>query len=289
MGVLQMGFMIPTSSLTLFISLSQIWTIHGRSIEVVQSLREFDFASGNFGEALDTVTSKFLDTDLFWTEDSCLNLPISDRNWVVDRIEYNPSNVNPEFRWFLKDIIVFPGLDCKTRYYSAAAPPIKINIENLNELSTAPAWLQERNYPYYGKTYTPTVKPGDITVEDPKKLLGRPMNAKEMAEAAWEKGKGYLEAKAKSLRDQENATQEIMSEKDRRVLEIEALREFSKLETVTYDIWPQYQFFGQASILLEWDWRVFHVSSEEEWTNQGSVKGKMPPVDGGEFVDEDSD
>ncbi|KAF3318618.1 hypothetical protein TWF173_006639 [Orbilia oligospora] len=287
MGVLSRGFTAAVSPLSLIFSLLQILVIHGRSIEVVQSLREFDLKSGHYGEVLDTITAKFLDKDLAWTRDSCLNLPISDKKWVVDRITYKPSDANPDFRWFLQYIVVFSGFNCKTNYHGAAAPPIRIDIENIEEPSAVPLWLQRQNYPYFGMIADPVVEKGTIKIKDPYKLLGRPMTAEEKAEASWAKGRGYLEKlKSQSLKEKERQTRE-MSEEEKEVLEIEARREFLKLEPVEYDIWPDYQFFGQASIRLVHDDELFHVTPDEEWTNRGDLGEELVPViTGGDFVDE---
>ncbi|KAK6512282.1 hypothetical protein TWF481_001172 [Arthrobotrys musiformis] len=292
MGASSLRSVAAVPSFPLLLFLSQLWTspVHGRSIEVVQSRRKFDLAHGQFGEVIDSITSRFLDTDPDWTKKSCLNLPVADKEWSVDWIGYNPSNVNPEFRWFLKSIVIFSGFDCKTTYHGAPPPPVRIDIENLDEIASVPAWLQARNYPYFGITYDPVVDPGTVTIQDPEQLLGRPMTAQEKAEAQWEKEQGYLETlRAQALRQREASFREILSESEEEILEMEALREFSKLETTRYDIWPQYQFFGQASIRLEWDMEVFHVNSEEEWTNRFDLGEEIVPITGGDVVDENSD
>ncbi|KAF3090280.1 hypothetical protein TWF706_009916 [Orbilia oligospora] len=237
MGVLSKGFTAAVSPLSLIFSLSQILAVHGRSIEVVQSLREFDLKA--------------------------------------------------DFRWFLQYIVVFSGFNCKTNYHGAAAPPIRIDIENIEEPSAVPPWLQRQNYPYFGMIADPVVEKGTIKIKDPYELLGRPMTAEEKAEASWVKGQGYLEKlKSQSLKEKERQTRE-MSEEEKEVLEIEARREFLKLEPVEYDIWPDYQFFGQASIRLVHDDELFHVTSDEEWTNRGDLGEELVPViTGGDFVDE---
>ncbi|KAK6333278.1 hypothetical protein TWF718_011098 [Orbilia javanica] len=284
MGAPLLGSMAVVSPLSLLFLLSNFWAIHGRSIEVTQSRRNFDLAKGEFGEVIETITSKFLDTDRAWTKDSCLNLPISNKQWVVDRIDYNPSKVNPDSRWFLKSIVLFSGFNCKTTYHGAPPPPIRIDIENVEELETVPAWLQVKNYPYFGMTYDPVVDPGSIKIHDPEKLLGRPMTIDERMEADWKKGQGYLEMLgAENLRRQGKTIDELMSEEDQEILEMEALREFSKLETTQYDVWPRYQFFGQVSIRLEWDMELFHVSSDEEWMNRFDLGEEIVPATGGSF------
>ncbi|KAK6349066.1 hypothetical protein TWF730_009826 [Orbilia blumenaviensis] len=266
--------------------------VEGRSLEVIQSRRQFDLAKGGFGGPLETRLTKFLDTEPEWTEAGCLDLPISDKTWVVDRIDYNPSNVNPDFRWFLKSIVLFPGPNCKTTYHGAPPPPIRIDIENFDDLSSAPSWLQERNYPYFGITYDPEVDPGTVTILDPQKLLGRPMSIKEKLDAMWDKGFGYLEKLEAEEADREqrvNFDELAISPRKRQELEVEARRTMSKLETTQYDIWPQYQFFGKVSIRLEWDKEVFHVDPNEEWTNRIDLGEETITGYAGSFIDGISD
>ncbi|KAK6526981.1 hypothetical protein TWF281_010178 [Arthrobotrys megalospora] len=281
------------SFLLLVLSLSQVSITHGRLLEVFQSQRNFDQKKGELGGILESTSTKFYDTDPALTEDGCLNLPISDRKWTVDGIEYTPSNVNPDHRWLLKYIVIVPGADCKVNSDEPQPPPIKINIENVRDLDSAPAWLQEDNNPYFGIAYDPNVDPGTVKIRGSKNLLGVPMTDKEKFQVEWEKTQGYLEnLAAEKLSEEEMAAQDEphkMTVYERRRLELEARRTMLKFETVRYDLWPEYQFFGPVSIKLSWSDRLFHVEPGEEWRNRNQIGEEVILATGGDWVDETSD
>ncbi|KAK6538860.1 hypothetical protein TWF694_010420 [Orbilia ellipsospora] len=254
--------------------------------------------------ALEHKYTEFTDYGTEWTSTFCANLPIDDPSWYVESIDYTPDDINPEFRWFLKSVVIFSGRDCQMPVRgSGTTLPVRVNIENLHvDRDNAPYWLQYSNRPYWGVAYNPEVPAGSIAIEDPEGLLGRKMTDKEQVEVHRLRGEDFLDELARQMEVEENTLdlrdrelrQGYMADEDGSNcdsggdLQHKPVKCPPKMESTEYNIWPNHQFFGQVSIRFESDHRYFHVEPGEGWRNRyeiGEVTEPTERLTGGNLID----
>ncbi|KAF3909370.1 hypothetical protein AA313_de0200723 [Arthrobotrys entomopaga] len=295
-----------STTLLLILSLLQAQLSNARWLGVLQAKR----GVGRTGprrtgpRALEQEYTEFTDYDPVWTKTFCANLPINDPDWDVERIDYTPDQVNPEYRWFLKSVVIFSGKDCPIPAPgSGVTLPVRVNIENLHvDRENAPEWLQYSNRPYWGVAYDLEVPEGSIKIEDPDGLLGRKMTEAERSEVNRRRGEEFVEALAKQMAIEENT----MTFQDRDIrqgymadeeesdcdsgggFQYRPVKCPPKIESTEYQIWPNHLFYGQVSIRFESDQRYFHVEPQEGWRNRYEIGEVTEPVErltGGDLID----
>ncbi|KAK6529488.1 hypothetical protein TWF281_008661 [Arthrobotrys megalospora] len=86
---------------------------------------------------------EYEDTSPEWTEGRCLNLDWLGEDDIFQEIKFDAYEVNPQWPFFLKRILVYKGLDCQPQN---AVPEATINIENIELIKGSERWKGKKKW-----------------------------------------------------------------------------------------------------------------------------------------------